>query len=85
MATPTAAVSAFSAFQPGSAAGSNAAKRLGILLPDQLRGHIERLLGGRHVAGLIGFAGLIHGVENVVGGKGRHRRRQKRHRRNHHP
>ena len=39
---------------------------LGILLPDQLRGAIERLLGLAQFAGLIGFARRIDGVENIV-------------------
>ena len=46
----------------------------GVLLPDQLRGEIERLLGIGEIARLIGFARLIDGVEHVVGGKCRHGR-----------
>ena len=40
----------------------------GILLPDQLRSEIERLLGLAHVAGLIGLARLIDGFDHFVGG-----------------
>ena len=49
---------------------------LGVLLPDQLRGEIKRLLGACHIAGLIGFAGRLDGVEDVVGGKRGHCRQR---------
>jgi hypothetical protein len=47
--------------------GQQRRKRLGVLLADQLRGEVERLLGVGQIAGLVGLARLIHRLGDVVG------------------
>src|SRR4029077_2164885 len=53
---------------------------IGILLSDELRSEIERLLGAREIAALISLARLIDRLDHLVGGK--RRRRHEHHGRN---